>query len=192
MKVKKEQPDEEKKVSRFYKKWGTRIWSLLNTLEWSVVLPFISLPAPIGNKTTLDQIYFKYWQSYKSFRCSVSSCIPFTQSWHSLPPWKMVIAAGQVKQIWFHSYLVTLRFSFSWAGCNKIRLVPPGLGRNLLPSRLEMDGENPDWLWLPAGLWGAGSSAVYWRGKEGWMDRGEGQGRKDREKSISWPSVSFL
>lgn len=122
----------------------------------------------------------------------MSSCIPFTQSWHSLPPWKTVIAAGQVKQIWFHSYLVTLRFSFSWAGCNKIRLVPPGLGRNLLPSRLEMDGENPDWLWLAAGLWGAGSSAVYWRGKEGWMDRGEGHGRQNREKSISRPSESSL
>lgn len=32
---------------------------------------------------------------------------------------------------------------------------------------LEMDGENPDWLWLAAGLWGAGSSAEGKR--DGWI-----------------------
>lgn len=122
----------------------------------------------------------------------MSHCIPFTQSWYSLSAWKMVIATRPVKQIGFHSYLVTVRFSFSSTACNTIFHVPPlASGEIFCLAWLEMDRENSDWLWLEAGLWGAGSSAVCCGGKDEWMHR-EMRWEKQRSVgSIPRPSESF-
>ena len=130
----------------------------------------------------------------------MSNCIPFTQSWHSLSAWKMAVAAGQVKQIWFHSYLVTVRFLSPAAGCNRIRLVPLGLGRNLLPSRAG-DGRREPWLTV-AGGGSVGSGLISSllereRGMDGWRggarEVGKGEINKPAEcwLSAAWAGSEF-
>lgn len=121
-------------------------------------------------------------------------CIPFTQSWYSLSAWKMAVAARQVKQIWFHSYLVTVRFSFSCTACNKICLVLLGLRRNLLPSRAR-DGRREPWLTVPGGG-SVGSKLISSllereRGRNG-LREGVKEIGKRKGRSISQPRVSFF
>lgn len=121
-------------------------------------------------------------------------CIPFTQSWYSLSAWKMAVAARQVKQIWFHSYLVTVRFSFSCTACNRICHVLLGLRRNLLPSRAR-DGRREPWLTVPGGG-SVGSKLISSllereRGRNG-LREGVKEIGKRKGRSISQPRVSFF
>lgn len=119
---------EDEKADRKKKK-KTLTWLSLRSLK-SDVQPLVFSLHPHGNKIPLHQIHFKHWWSNKSVRCTVSNCIPLAQSRHSPAAWRAAMAARQVKQIWFHSYLVTVRFSFSCAGGNRICLVPARPGRN--------------------------------------------------------------
>lgn len=89
-------------------------------------------------------INFKYRQPYKSVMWTVSDCIPFTQYWHPMSRGKIVIAAGQVKQIWFHSYLVTVRFLSPALAVTEYALFPSASGEIFCLAGLEMDGANPD------------------------------------------------
>lgn len=116
----------------------------------------------------------------------MSNCIPLAQSWHSLPAWKTAMAARQVKQIWFHSYLVTVRFSLSCTCCNRIRLVPVSLRRNPVPG-CAGDGRR---MLTDCG-WRRGAGPSVYLGAEG-MD-GQKGGIKEVVKGElkSWSNVDF-
>lgn len=166
MKVQQEQPDTGGgwKVSKLFQKLANERWSnKIKHLGGGCV-------SAAGNEITLHLFFYPTFntdKSNKSVRRSASNFISFTQSWHSLPAWKAVIAARQVKQIWFHSYLVTVRFSFSCAGCNRICLVPLGLGRNLLPSSAG-DGQRQRWLTVAGGgSVGSGFISALFRSQKG-------------------------